>query len=212
MEADDFRRTELIKQPELVEARASEWKTALLETAWSEDVELLGLQWGDIDWRGASSVRAEPRPGRAHHAEVPPMTTHRHVARQLRAASAHGDDTRARVAEEGPDDAGVGVPVDRGHGPRGAERPHVFKRMLEKAELQRRCPHPDCGTRSRRSCSRSASRDLREPATRTQGFRDHAAVYARWLPDGSRRRGVDRLDETQPSATPAQPDAAIADR
>ena len=35
MEADDFRRTELIKQPELVEARASEWKSALLETAWS---------------------------------------------------------------------------------------------------------------------------------------------------------------------------------
>ena len=39
MEADDFRRTELIKQPEHVEARASEWKTALLERAWSEDVE-----------------------------------------------------------------------------------------------------------------------------------------------------------------------------
>ena len=39
MEADDFRRTELIKQPELVEARASEWKSALLEKAWSEDVE-----------------------------------------------------------------------------------------------------------------------------------------------------------------------------
>ena len=39
MEADDFRRTELIKQPELVEARASQWKAALLERAWSEDVE-----------------------------------------------------------------------------------------------------------------------------------------------------------------------------
>jgi hypothetical protein len=39
MEAADSRRTELIKQPEQVEARASEWKTALLEKAWSEDVE-----------------------------------------------------------------------------------------------------------------------------------------------------------------------------
>jgi site-specific DNA recombinase len=29
--------------------------------------------------------------------------------------------------------------------------------------------------------------------------------FARWLQDDSRRRGVDRLDETQPSATPAQP-------
>ena len=39
MEAGDFRRTELIKLPEHVEARASEWKTALLEKAWSEDME-----------------------------------------------------------------------------------------------------------------------------------------------------------------------------
>ena len=36
MEAEDFRRTELIRLPELVEARAAEWKTALLEKAWSE--------------------------------------------------------------------------------------------------------------------------------------------------------------------------------
>jgi hypothetical protein len=34
--------------------------------------------------------------------------------------------------------------------------------------------------------------------------------YARWLQDDSRRRGVDRLDETQPSATPAQPARRIA--
>ena len=38
MEADDFRRTELIKRPELAEARASEWKFALLEKAWSDDL------------------------------------------------------------------------------------------------------------------------------------------------------------------------------
>jgi hypothetical protein len=37
MEEADFRRTELIKLPELVDARASEWKTALLETARSEE-------------------------------------------------------------------------------------------------------------------------------------------------------------------------------
>ena len=47
-----------------------------------------------------------------------------------------------------------------------------------------------------------------EPVTyvsRQLGHKDSAItlrVYARWLPDETRRRGVDRLDETQPSATP----------
>jgi integrase len=44
--------------------------------------------------------------------------------------------------------------------------------------------------------------------SRQLGHKDSAItlkVYARWLQDDSRRRGVDRLDETQPSATPAQP-------
>jgi hypothetical protein len=50
-----------------------------------------------------------------------------------------------------------------------------------------------------------------EPVTyvsRQLGHKDSAItlrVYPRWLPDETRRRGVDRLDETQPSATPAQP-------
>ncbi len=37
-------------------------------------------------------------------------------------------------------------------------------------------------------------------------------VYAHWLPDTSGTKGVDRLDETQPSATPAQPHAQSAPR
>ena len=46
-----------------------------------------------------------------------------------------------------------------------------------------------------------------EPVTyvnRQLGHKDSAItlkVYARWLQDDLRRRGVDRLDETQPSAT-----------
>jgi hypothetical protein len=35
-------------------------------------------------------------------------------------------------------------------------------------------------------------------------------VYAHWLPDTSGRKRVDRVDEEQPTATPAQPDAMIA--
>jgi len=50
-----------------------------------------------------------------------------------------------------------------------------------------------------------------EPVTlvsRQSGHKDSPItlrVYARWLPDETRRCGVDRLDETQPSAPPAQP-------
>ena len=55
-----------------------------------------------------------------------------------------------------------------------------------------------------------------EPVTyvsRQLGHKDSAItlkVCARWLQDDSRRRGVDRLDETQPSAPPAQPAREIA--
>jgi hypothetical protein len=51
-----------------------------------------------------------------------------------------------------------------------------------------------------------------EPVTyvsRQLGHKDCAItlrVYARWLPDDSRRKGVDLLDDVQPSATPAQPE------
>ena len=52
-----------------------------------------------------------------------------------------------------------------------------------------------------------------EPITyvsRQLGHRDASItlrVYAHWLPDTSARKGVDRLDDTQRSATPAQPEA-----
>ena len=52
-----------------------------------------------------------------------------------------------------------------------------------------------------------------EPITyvsRQLGHRDGSItlrVYAHWLPDTSARKGVDRLDDAQPSATPAQPEA-----
>ena len=32
-------------------------------------------------------------------------------------------------------------------------------------------------------------------------------VYAHWLPDTTGQKGVDRLDDVQPYATPAQPEA-----
>src|SRR5687767_9900056 len=63
---------------------------------------------------------------------------------------------------------------------------------------------------SRRLCEAalSSTRHERRAASRPPGHRDSpitAKVYARWLPDDTRRRGVDRLDETHPAASPAHP-------
>ena len=66
-------------------------------------------------------------------------------------------------------------------------------------------------TPTRVSCSRPMCRcctSASNSATRISAIT--LKVYARWLPDETRRRGVDRLDETQPSATPAQPARKIA--
>jgi integrase len=81
----------------------------------------------------------------------------------------------------------------------------AFNQILDKAELHRRGPH------QMRHTYGSLLINVGEPVTyvsRQLGHKDSAItlkVYARWLQDDSRRRGVDRLDETQPSATPAQP-------
>ena len=86
----------------------------------------------------------------------------------------------------------------------------AFNQILDKAELHRRGPH------QLRHTFGSLLINVGEPVTyvsRQLGHKDSAItlkVYARWLPDETRRRGVDRLDETQPSATPAQPDQKIA--
>jgi integrase len=86
----------------------------------------------------------------------------------------------------------------------------AFNQMLDKAELHRRGPH------QMRHTFGSLLVNAGEPVTyvsRQMGHKDSAItlrVYARWMPDDIRRKGVDRLDEAQPAATPAQPARKIA--
>jgi integrase len=86
----------------------------------------------------------------------------------------------------------------------------AFNQILDKAELHRRGPH------QLRHTFGSLLVNAGEPVTyvsRQLGHKDSAItlrVYARWMPDDTRRKGVDRLDETQPDATPAQPTRKIA--
>ena len=81
----------------------------------------------------------------------------------------------------------------------------AFAIILDKAELHRR------GLHQLRYTFASLLINAGEPVTyvsRQLGHKDSAItlrVYARWLPDDSRRKGVDLLDDAQPSATPAQP-------
>lgn len=77
----------------------------------------------------------------------------------------------------------------------------AFNRILDDAELHRRNPHQMRHT--------FASLLLQEGApityvSRQLGHKDASItlrVYAHWLPDGSREKLVDRLDDTQRSAT-----------
>jgi len=83
----------------------------------------------------------------------------------------------------------------------------AFNRLLDAAGLRRRGPH------QMRHTFASLLLAAGEPITyvsRQLGHHDASItlrVYAHWLPDTSARKGVDRLDDTQASATPAQPEA-----
>jgi hypothetical protein len=86
----------------------------------------------------------------------------------------------------------------------------TFNRILDKAELRHRGPHQVRHT--------FASQLLQDggPITyvsRQLGHRDSSItprIYAHWLPDASKEKLVNLLDDTQLSATPAQPEALSA--
>ena len=86
---------------------------------------------------------------------------------------------------------------------------HVFKRVLEKAGLRHIRIHDLRHTYATLLLQAGA------PITYVGaqlGHRDASitlGVYAHYLPSASQRE-VDRLDTTQPSATPAQPEAVSA--
>jgi integrase len=86
----------------------------------------------------------------------------------------------------------------------------ALNQILDKAELHRRGPH------QMRHTFASLLLQAGAPITyvsRQLGHKDSAItlrVYAHWLPESTAWKGVDWLDDTQASATPAQPDRKIA--
>jgi integrase len=80
----------------------------------------------------------------------------------------------------------------------------IFAKILDKAELHRR------GLHQLRQTFASLLLQKGEPVTyvsKQLGHRDSAItlrVYARWLPNTERRKGVDRLDESPDAATMRQ--------
>jgi Phage integrase family len=87
---------------------------------------------------------------------------------------------------------------------------HVFRRLLEKAELRHMRIHD---LRHTYALLLQAGAPITY-VSQQLGHRDASItlrVYAHWLPDASRRE-ADRLDTLQPSATPAQPEVVSDDQ
>ena len=170
--------------------------------------ELLGLQWGDIDWRGRTltvtrnivqGLLTTPKNHQRRRVDVSHqlLVALRLWRRRQRAAWLNV----GRPRPEWVFSSVTGTALDESNVRK------TFNRLLDAAGLRRRGPHQMRHT--------FASLLLQEGAPITYvsqqlGHRDPSItlrVYAHWLPDTSARKGVDRLDDTQASATPAQPEA-----
>jgi len=170
--------------------------------------ELLALQWGDVDWQGrfvqiqrnlVDGALTTPKNHQTRRVDLSGQL--RSVLRLWRRQQ------RARWLALGQPlppwvfSSIVGSALD------GSNARKVFNQLLDKAELHRRGPH------QMRHTFASLLLQAGVPITyvsRQLGHKDPSItlrVYAHWLPEPMRERGVDRLDTLQPSATPAQPDA-----
>ena len=170
--------------------------------------ELLGLQWGDIDWRGRTltvtrnivqGLLTTPKNHQRRRIDVSyqllvalPLWRRRQRAAWL---------TVGRPRPEWVFSSVTGTALDESNVRK------AFNRLLDATGLRRRGPH------QMRHTFASLLLAAGEPITyvsRQLGHRDASItlrVYTHWLPDTSARKGVDRLDDTQASATPAQPEA-----
>jgi integrase len=175
--------------------------------------ELLALQWGDIDWRGrfvhiernlVDGTLTTPKNHQQRRVDL---------SMQLRAVLRlwRRQQRAAWLAVGRPLPPWV-FPSVAGTALDGSNARKVLNQLLDKAELHRRGPH------QMRHTFASLLLQAGAPITyvsRQLGHKDPSItlrVYAHWLPEATSERGVDRLDETQPSATPAQPAArAVGD-
>jgi integrase len=154
--------------------------------------ELLGLQWGDVDWNGrflliqrniVKGVLTSPKSHQRRRVDMSVQLAETLLA--WRRAQ------REHWLKKGGNAPLWVFPSRTGTALEERNVRHVFTRMLEKAELLQ----------------------AGAPITYVSQQLGHAdaaitlRVYAHYLPDASRKE-VDLLD-TQPDATPAQPDDAI---
>jgi len=173
--------------------------------------ELLGLQWGDVDWHGRylnverNIVRGTLTTPKNHQRRRIDMSPQ--LRAQLRLWRRHQAIVWLKKGEPRPDwifASSTGTALDESNVRK------AFGLILDKAGLHRRGPH------QMRHTFGSLLINGGEPVTyvsQQMGHRDSSItlkVYARWLPDVSGRKGVDRLDDVQLLATPAQPDEQIA--
>ena len=158
--------------------------------------ELLGLQWGDVDWRGRflqitrSIVRGKettPKNHQRRRVDLSPQL--RAVLRRWRAQQSatwlgRGDSRPVWIFP-----SNMGTRLDESNVRK------AFNRILDKAELHRRGPH------QMRHTFASLLLQAGVPITyvsRQLGHRDSAItlrVYAHWLPEAGADKGVDQLDD-----------------
>jgi integrase len=173
--------------------------------------ELLALQWSDIDWKGrfihlqrniVDNRLTTPKNHQARRVDLSLelRSVLRLWRRDLRAEwFAHGLPRPEWVFP-----SVTGTPLD------ASNVRKALSQILDKAELHRRGPH------QMRHTFASLLLQGGVPITyvsRQLGHKDSAItlrVYAHWLPESTAWKGVDCLDDTRPSATPAQPARTIA--
>ena len=174
--------------------------------------ELLALQWGDIDWNNrfiavrrniVRGTLTTPKSHRRRRVEMTPQLAD--VLLAWRRVQRKRWLKKGEAMPEWVFPSLTGTPVEE----RNVR--HVLKRVLEKAGLRHIRIHDLRHTYATLLLHAGA------PITYVSaqlGHRDASItlrVYAHYLPSTSQRE-VDRLDTPQPSATPAQPEAAFADQ
>jgi integrase len=167
--------------------------------------ELLGLQWGDVDWNGRflviqrNIVKGVLTSPKSHQRRRVDMS-----AQLAQTLLAWRRAQREHWLKKGENVPLWVFPSRTGTALEERNVRHVFTRLLEKAELRQIRIH------DLRHTMASLLLQAGAPITYVSQQLGHAdaaitlRVYAHYLPDGSRKE-VDLLD-TQPDATPAQPD------
>ena len=162
--------------------------------------ELLGLHWGDVDWRGRYLVvqRAivrgtltTPKNHQVRRVDLSPQL--RAVLRLWRRRKSAEWLRHGLPRPEWMFPSSRGTALDESNVRKG------FNAILDKAELHRRGPH------QMRHSFASLLLQAGAPITyvsRQLGHRDSAitlTVYAHWLPDSTTQKAVDRLDDFTPA-------------